>query len=194
MRVEKIEQGHKERYQSFVKANGYFLQDWDWGDFQESLGRKVFRYLVQQRGEVILSAQCVCNRIRNSKTYLFLPYGPVFKNNSNVDERSDAFRALIKELQKEFDLMFVRFEPMQGLAHMDELKKTIDNNPHQTLLLDLNKASEQLLSEMHHKTRYNIKVAQKHGVEIKTSDHLDEKNNPFAESAQRAGIKSYDLD
>lgn len=36
-------------------------------------------------------------------------------------------------------------------------------------LIDLNKSEEQLLAAMHPKTRYNIKVAQKYGVEAKAS-------------------------
>ena len=33
--------------------------------------------------------------------------------------------------------------------------------------VDLNKTEEQILESMHPKTRYNIKIANRHGVEIK---------------------------
>lgn len=183
----------EERYQSFVRANGSFLQDWDWGDFQASLGKKVLRYIVEDNGEIVLSLQAVLSRVRG-KVYLFAPYGPVFKSSVSTEEASVAFEFLAAELGKNFDLIFLRFEPMRPLAHMAPLKKTLDINPHQTLVLDLSKDPERLLSEMHPKTRYNIKVARKHGVEIKILEQIEAKNNPFAESAKRAGIKSYEVE
>jgi lipid II:glycine glycyltransferase (peptidoglycan interpeptide bridge formation enzyme) len=43
-----------------------------------------------------------------------------------------------------------------------------------TFILDLTKSEDELLAAMHHKTRYNIKVAEKHTVQIK------EDNSPAA--------------
>ncbi len=46
-----------------------------------------------------------------------------------------------------------------------------------TFVLDLTKSDEELLSAMHPKTRYNIRVAEKHGVEI----HEDNSKKAFQE-------------
>ncbi len=45
--------------------------------------------------------------------------------------------------------------------------------PKYTFVLDLTKSEEELLKAMHPKTRYNLKVAQRHGVVIRQDDSLD---------------------
>ncbi len=192
MHLIKVEHSDKERYQSFVKTNGSFLQDWDWGDFQQSQGKKVFRYLIVEGEEAIGSAQAMQNAGREGKLYIFLPYGPVFKSNTTEQQRSAGLELIALDAEKNLGALFLRIEPMQTLLHMKELHKTIDSNPHQTLVLDLNKDNEKLLAEMHHKTRYNIKVAQKHNVEVKIDAEVNPNSNPFDASAKRAGVRAYD--
>ncbi|OGM27700.1 hypothetical protein A3D00_00390 [Candidatus Woesebacteria bacterium RIFCSPHIGHO2_02_FULL_38_9] len=44
--------------------------------------------------------------------------------------------------------------------------------PSKTIHIDLTKSEKQLLKEMHYKTRYNIKIAQKNKVDIKISNDI----------------------
>ena len=57
--------------------------------------------------------------------------------------------------------------------------KSVNIQPGKTLIINLTKSEEQLLSEMHPKTRYNIKLAQKHGVEIKDEFEISIGNGLF---------------
>ena len=74
-------------------------------------------------------------------------------------------------LQKELDLpkaIFLRIEPLDGALKMP--KSFLPHrfyNPSTTALLDLTKSEEELLAAMHQKTRYNIRVAEKHGVTVR---------------------------
>jgi lipid II:glycine glycyltransferase (peptidoglycan interpeptide bridge formation enzyme) len=45
--------------------------------------------------------------------------------------------------------------------------------PRHTIYIDLTKSEEQLLKEMHEKTRYNIRLAQKKGVEVRQNDDIE---------------------
>ncbi|MDO8700277.1 MAG: peptidoglycan bridge formation glycyltransferase FemA/FemB family protein, partial [Deltaproteobacteria bacterium] len=67
------------------------------------------------------------------------------------------------------------------------------HGPAATLLIDLEKDEKQLLTEMHPKTRYNIRVAERHGVIVSPVDASDpevfaEFWRVMEETAKRDGI------
>lgn len=60
--------------------------------------------------------------------------------------------------------------------------------PAKTIQIDLLKSEKELLSEMHPKTRYNIKVAQKRGVEVNESRDIESFVTLWHSSARRRGM------
>jgi lipid II:glycine glycyltransferase (peptidoglycan interpeptide bridge formation enzyme) len=56
-----------------------------------------------------------------------------------------------------------------------------NHEPAQTLMLDLRKSEDEILAEMKQKTRYNIRLAEKRGVEIKESQNLEKDIEIFYE-------------
>ncbi len=172
----------KQAYNQFVAAQptGSFLQSWDWGQWQEKLGRRVFRFFIRDGadGSAIRSAQLVQMPLAFGKYYLYSPYGPVLAEGENFQfptcpagRRVSNFQTILNELNLKFPkVLFVRIEPKvfpQILNHQSEIFKSVNIQPGKTLIIDLKKTQDQLLAEMHSKTRYNIKVAQRHGVQIK---------------------------
>ena len=63
--------------------------------------------------------------------------------------------------------------------------------PPDTLILDLTQFEETLLSAMHHKTRYNIRLAERKGVliERKKSEEWKDVWSLFEETAKRDGFR-----
>lgn len=159
---------HRE-YNHFVinHPSGSFLQSAEWGKWQESLGKQIFRFCVtDETNNVLLAAQVIKTKLpKVNKYYLYIPYGPLSKENT-----PEVLNFFIEELAKKFPgNIFVRIEPKDELS-LQPTTYNIQPTPHiqpgKTLILDLSKSEEELLADMHHKTRYNIKVAQKHGVQI----------------------------
>jgi len=199
-------QEQKNDYNRFVAAcpSGSFLQSWEWGQWQEALGREVIRYkILDDSGEQIASIQLIKMRLFGKKYYWYAPYGPVLAGGESSEFQVASFESLVQELRNRLiGSVFIRIEPKLGsqlTTNNSQLVKSANIQPGKTLLIDLQKSDEELLEEMHHKTRYNIKVAQKHGVEIKDEFEISIGHGLFvkeaveiiAETARRQGFKDY---
>lgn len=170
-KVEFIEIGESDKaeYNNFVAAqpSGSFLQSWEWGQWQEKLGRKAFRYFLRNdSGSIAMVIQVIRMPLPLGKFYLYAPYGPVVDLKFNIEN----LKILVQLLRKKNpDAIFIRLEPkFDGLQAVSYplLTKSPNIQPAKTLVLDLLKSADELFSAMHHKTRYNIRLSQKHGVEV----------------------------
>jgi len=177
MQLVELSLADKELYNRFVKNNeaGSFLQSWEWGEWQASLGREALRFFVidDYQGGNLASIQLIKMPLPFGRYYLYAPYGPVLAGGENFQFPIFNFQLLLRELKKKFsEAIFIRIEPketynLQLTTYNLPIVKSANIQPGKTLLIDLTKSADDLLVEMHPKTRYNIKIAQKRGVEIK---------------------------
>ena len=154
-------------------ADGGFLQSWQWGEFQQSLGRKIWRLAVMDSSEVIAAALIVRHSLPLGQNYLYLPRGPVVASDLLHQKKAveQFLYSSIKNLAVQENSIFVRLDPPlhDGLQYPDDsgrFSPAGQVQPKCTLILDLTAAEAKLLSQMKPKTRYNIKVAQKHSIAI----------------------------
>ena len=210
MQLVELSQQDKEDYNRFVAnaETGSFLQSWEWGEWQSALGRTVYRFKIlddspstslgPNGGSIIGTIQLVKMPLPLGKYYLYSPYGPVINDKFQISN----FKSISNDLISKFpDAIFIRLEPkfLLPATSYPLLAKSPNIQPGKTLLIDLTKSEEQLLAEMHHKTRYNIRLAQKHGVEIKDEFDISIGNGLFAkeavnlivETGKRQGYKGY---
>lgn len=172
MHITNLSENDKNAYEKFVTKNGgSFLQSWDWGDWQTSNKRPATRYIVTDgTGSGILAAQFLRYTLPLGQEYLYCAYGPVRSAEFRITnyELSETLDTLIAHIRKDFPkALFVRLEsPFEIRNSKFEIRSTLHIQPGSTILLDISKPEADLLAGMHPKTRYNIKVAQKHGVEI----------------------------
>lgn len=135
-----------------------FSQAYFWGDLLAAEEGGIVRL---SSGRAVLSA--FPRKLFGSYRYYYLPRGP-------RGEAAD-FPALLQRLSS-FRPVFVRLEPEsdEALALMRKagflVRKSINLQPRQTLMLDLTLSEEELLAAMSQKTRYNIRLAAKKGVKI----------------------------
>ncbi len=197
----------------FVAENsGSFLQSWEWGEFQKSLGREVRRF----GGGDEWAAMIIRHDLPLGKSYLYCPGGPVIK--SRTDSRESGigeFLDGIKKIAEQKKAIFLKIEPFVEINSRENgspveepfskywaaagfVKSEGGQRIKKTLVLDLAKPEEELLAEMKQKTRYNIKVAEKHGVRVRISDCPEKDFEEFwqlmRETAKRDKIRCHPRD
>lgn len=155
-----------------------FLNTTEWLEFQKVLGRKAWRY--ERDG---IAANIIRHDLPFKKNYLYIPHGPELDLNrmlSGYRNELNAFAGFLGKLAAENKSVFIKFEPLRDVVpeflHSAGLTIRPVNKhiqPSRTVVLDLSPAEEEILSRMHHKTRYNIKVAQGHGVTVRFAGDTD---------------------
>ena len=144
-----------------------FLQSSAWADFQKSLGRKIWQ---------VDSINVIKYNLPFGKNYLYSPRLRPPAAGFGGQARFKKFLGKIKEIAKKENAIFFKIEPPCASAELRDGKSSLeklgfvkgqDIQPQKTLILDITKPEEELLKQMHSKTRYNIRLAEKKNIEIK---------------------------
>ncbi len=120
------------------------------------------------------SANAIIHTLPLVGQYLYVPRGPV---QSNFQFSIFNFQKKIQKLvegAKERKMKWMRIEP-ETEELLEVIKKSVservvkaphDMQPREVLRIDITFAEEVLLAQMKPKTRYNIRLAEKHGVRV----------------------------
>lgn len=157
-----------------VTTSSEYLQSWAWGDILKSEGEEIIRtgWRAEASQESSVAATLVKKSLGAGYSYWYAPRGPIFNAKSGPDRNDLArdFFAAIKDLDPK--VLFLRIEPSDELELAD-IRPSLALQPKQTLVLDLDGSEEELMADMHPKTRYNIRLAEKKGVVIKEGNMAD---------------------
>lgn len=160
-----------------TKERGSFLQSWEWGNFQQQSGNDVMRVVVKENGRIALCAQILKYSLPLGKSYIYIPYGPIFSLDGALSAswRKTVFDFFIAELKKIANrasgIIFLKVEMDREWKEIDPAasgfrKSAKDIQARETMIMDLMSSEDVILGGMKQKTRYNIKIAQKHNVKI----------------------------
>ena len=170
-----------------------FLQSKEWQNFQESVGRKTFNITSPQpspskgEGAIGFQANIIVYKLLLVGSYFYIPRGPIISKEVNDEMLKQVQHDIgeLIELAKKEKAGWIRIEPKDNeeleliISHLTPtlssgrrrgykvVKAPHDMQPKETLILDISKSEEELLSQMKSKTRYNIKLSQKRGVSVK---------------------------
>lgn len=163
-----IEVADKKVWDDFVVENGsQFLQSWDWGEFQKGLGRKIWRLAIKKGDKVMGTALIIKQLLPFGKSYFYCPRGPLFLFKGEKNKKgAEMLAEKLKRLARKEKAVFFRFESGDFKSTIINCKKVKDVQPSRTVILDLTKPEDEILNNMHAKTRYNIGLAKRHNVEI----------------------------
>jgi len=172
--------------------NSQFLQSWLWGDFQQKLGRKIWRWVIKENEKTIVQALIIKRQLPFGFSYLYCPRGPFFSD----DYKKKALELLmvkIKSIAKEEKAIFFRLEPLKEMEFISSNLRVDSIQPSQTAILNLDIPNSDILEKMHSKTRYNIHLAQRKGVVIEESKNIDSFWDLLKQTTQRENFRSHPL-
>ena len=161
MDLRPITEKQKSEYNNLVT---HVIQSWEWGDARKTLGVQALRYGLFETGKLVKAFQLTLHKIPFTTKFVgYLPKGPFPDKN---------LAQALKKIGKENNCAFIKLEPdVQVTGNRQQVTDEFRKSPKPlftkyNFVLDITKSEEELLKNMHSKTRYNIKVAQKHGVKI----------------------------
>ena len=168
-----------------------FLCSLKWQDLLSKEGQDIRNFGLYNNQELVAVFNLIKKTIKPFSFYYYSPKGPVFKKELNSKDIEDVYLFLTEIFKKE-GAIFWRLEPENLPSNLKNLKKTIDLQPKKTLVLDLSLGAEKILADCHPKTRYNIRLAEKKGVEIfveNSEDHFESFWSLMSETASRDAFK-----
>ena len=189
--------------QFLIQEKGSFLQSWEWGTFQENLGKKTWRFQIG-REKTLGQALVIKENLPFHLSFLYVPFGPTLAVSLSPSERREVWQALLRKIQavgKKEKAFAIKIEPFKPFGfELPEAKKSLKRiQPQKTLVLNLQKPLEVLFKNFSVRSRYNIRLAQRKGVKIiHLADNLPQNDNYFSkftdfvtQTAQRKSFHAY---
>lgn len=172
-------------------------QSYEWGEFLAATNHRVFRVAVIHDGEPAATALVV--RLRGTvlgRSALCIPWGPVLRRHS-VEVLRALKTALLDAAGKEKPVL-VRFGPAEtdpGAEHCMTQARLVPARFHlpaaaqyrHAMVLNLRRSEDDLANAVNPKWRYNIRLAQRRGVEVTQSASPDGLED-LAYLAQQSGV------
>jgi lipid II:glycine glycyltransferase (peptidoglycan interpeptide bridge formation enzyme) len=188
----------KNNWESFVKerSEANFLQSWYWGEFHHALGHKIHRQGVYNNGVLVGVMLLITEDARRGR-YMVVPAGPLIDWTDNA--LVSAVVRNIRDMAKREKVVFVRVRPqLSDISENQILFKKLGfifapTHLHAELTSELSLAPSlnDILKDMRKQTRYEIKKAEKLGIEVEETTDA-EKIKPFydlqLETAKRQGF------
>ncbi len=168
MIVREILPAEKELYNKTVQ---HVIQSWEWGQFRQKTGVKVIRLGLFDNSRLVSAYQLTIHPLPFfSFNVGYLPKSPI--------PEPEVFLALQK-IARENNCLFIKLElnVEKTDGSVSHIKELLEKRPNFVLspkplftkynfVLDLTKSEDELLAQMKEKTRYNVRLAEKRGVEI----------------------------
>lgn len=185
---------------AFNAAVGHPLQSWEWGEFRKRTGVEVERIGYFDKGKLINGLQLTFHKIPVfGQTLGYFPRGPM------PDEDQ---LAILRQLAPKHNAMFIKMEPnvaraITSLPAENTITKFLQSEnalPGRPLFtkysfqLDLTQDEEKIKNNLHNKTRYNIGVAQRKGVQIfenTTKQGMENHIEILTETTKRQGFYAH---
>lgn len=194
----------KQRWNDFVAGHpaGDFQQAWEWGDLKARTGWVPLRVAVEEQGAIVAGMQVLQRQAPGGRCLFYGARGPLVPADRPdlLAGLLDQVRALARQrraLALKVDpavpapdeafvgqLTSLGFRPAPNMTHFGGVQ------PRYVMKVDIGMTEEALLASFHPKWRYNIRLAEKKGVQIRpgTRDDLPAFYEVLQETCRRDGF------
>ncbi len=159
MFIREITEGEKA---DFNRLAPHVCQSWEWGSFRLQTGTvpKILRLGFYENRKLVRAYQLFFHIAPK----LNRPIGYLPRSLSPSAEDLEALKKICREVKA----VYLKLEPDETEGKINDPLAVRGRNilPPHSLLLNISGTEEEILAQMHEKTRYNIKVAQKHGITV----------------------------
>lgn len=167
MEVKEI--SNKEEWEGFLMRcqRKTFLHSWNWGEFQQSLGNKIWR-LGMYDGSILTSVALVIKHKAKRGSFLLVPHGPVVKD-FQFQAVLKVLMPTLRELAMQEKVDFIRMSPIaernpeneQLCKDLGFRLRALHSHPESSWKLNIEPSEEDLLRGMRKTTRYLLRQAEK---------------------------------
>jgi lipid II:glycine glycyltransferase (peptidoglycan interpeptide bridge formation enzyme) len=183
-----------QEWQTFLSdfPDAHILQTLEWGRLKANFGWKPAWFVGEEAG-----AQVLFRKLPLGLSIAYIPKGPVGKNwfslLPDIEEYCKKERSIYLKIEPDLFIGDVSRAP--SVSAYDEYfmlnNYTLSQEsiqPPRTILVDLRGNEGEILSRMRQKTRYNIRLAERKGVEVCSSNNISEFYRLLKETAHRDGF------
>jgi lipid II:glycine glycyltransferase (peptidoglycan interpeptide bridge formation enzyme) len=184
MRARIVSDAERESYDAFIGSSPLadVMQSWAWGEVKSASGWTPHRLLVEDAGRVIAAGQLLETRpVRGAPPLLYCPRGPVLDYTSTGTlsafleaVRSRSGKAFLFKCDPAIDASSPEAKTIAAAG----LRKAGGGGfggvqPAAVMVLDLEPGLEKVHEGFHRKWRYNIRLAERKGVEVSAAGRED---------------------
>lgn len=183
-----INESEKQRFNAFVAEHpkGHVLQTWEWGEIKSRTGWYPWHLVIEENEKIVAGISILERKVPVIGAPIFYASrGPVLDWHNR--ELFDALLKAVRELAKKRKAIFLKLDPdipatdqalreyllSRGFRSAETGKGFEGIQPKYVFRLDIHPDEDTLMTQMHQKTRYNIRLAQKKGVSIRTGTRED---------------------
>jgi len=161
---------------------GHVLQASAWGQLKARFGWRPVRFAAFEGSRILAAAQVLLRPLlATGLTMAYLPKGPVVDPSAPAEPATVALLSAVHRFCRQQHALSLKVEPdwEQSTAAQELLDswgfrssaQTVQ--PRRTVIIDLTAQEEAILAQMKPKNRYNIRLAQRKGVSVRSGTGQD---------------------
>jgi lipid II:glycine glycyltransferase (peptidoglycan interpeptide bridge formation enzyme) len=173
-----------------------------WGIFKSRFSWEARSFIIEWKDKNVSPLLVLIRKIAPGIRMAYVPWGPELPEFLN--EKALALSELVKELIPYLRNIasFIRFDlpwiveknQLEQLVNLGFHRAAADIQPPDTVLIDLKLSSDNILSLMKPKWRYNIRLAEKKGVKVRKDSSIELFYSLLKETAVRDGITIHSVE